>query len=112
MDSKASNKIRVLNKLGRDKAHEFLTSKGSTPITRILSDDEYKVALYNKLQEEVAEFLETPVPEELADILEVIHALAPVVCGSREELEKVRLAKFRQRGGYAKKIFILEIHDK
>jgi predicted house-cleaning noncanonical NTP pyrophosphatase (MazG superfamily) len=60
----------------------------------------------------VAEFLATPVPEELADILEVVHALAPLVAGSMEELEKVRVAKVKERGGFDQRIFIVEIHDK
>jgi predicted house-cleaning noncanonical NTP pyrophosphatase (MazG superfamily) len=97
--------------LGRNNIHENLAAKGGTAITRILTDEEYKLALYEKLQEEVGEFLETPIVEELADILEVIHALAPIVAGSWEELEKVRLEKLKIRGGYDKKIFIEEIHD-
>ena len=107
-----TNKIRVLNKLGRDNIHENLAAKGGIAITRILPDEEYKIALYNKLQEEVGEFLETPISEELADILEVIHGLAPLVAGSWEELERVRLEKRKVRGGFDKKIFIEEIHDK
>ncbi len=98
--------------MGRDNIHENLAAKGGKAITHILSDDEYKVALYNKLQEEVKEFLENPIPEELADIQEVINALAPIITGSMEELEKVRAEKFKVRGGYHKKIFIEEIHDK
>ena len=106
------SKIRVLNKLARNNIHENLAPKGGKAITRILSDDEYRVALYKKLQEEVGEFLETPIPEELADILELIHALAPLVAGSWEKLEKVRLDKLKVRGGFDKKIFLIEIQDK
>lgn len=106
------SKIRILNKLGRDKIHENLAPKGGKAITRILSDEEYKIALFKKLQEEVGEFLETPIAEELADIQEVINALAPIIAGSMEELEKVRVEKFKLRGGFDKKIFIIEIHDK
>ena len=106
------NKIRVLNKLGSNNIHEIMEAQGGKVYSRILSDDEYKRALYDKLQEEVAEFLETPIPEELADILNVINALAPIIAGSMEELEKIRLAKVKIRGGLDKKIFITEIHDK
>lgn len=104
-------KVRVLNKLARNNLHENLAARGATAITRILSDDEYKDALYKKLQEEVGEFLETPIPEELADVLEVVYALAPLVAGSMEELEQVRIAKKEYRGGFDKKIFVEEIHE-
>lgn len=107
-----SQKIRTLNKLARDKLLENLAARGETAITRTLSDEEYRTALYKKLQEEVSEFLETPIPEELADVLEVVYALAPLVVGSKEELEKVRLSKREQRGGFDKKLFAIEIHEK
>lgn len=105
-------KIRKLNKLGRNKIHENLAPKGEKAITCVLTDEEYQKALYDKLQEEVAEFLETPIPEELADILEVVRALAPLVAGSMEELEKIRAAKEKVRGGFDQKIFIIEIHER
>lgn len=106
------SKIRVLNKLARDKLHENLATRGATAITTILSDQEYQSALYKKLQEEVGEFLETPIPEELADVLEVVYALAPLITGSIEELEQVRISKKKHRGGFDKKMFVVEIHEK
>lgn len=105
-------KIRILNKLARNNIHENLALKGGTAKTRILSDEEYKLALFKKLQEEVNEFLAEPITEELADIQEVINALIPVIAGSKEEFEKVREEKLAFRGGYDKKIFLIEIHDK
>lgn len=106
-------KRRILNKLARNKIHENLASngKGEIAITRILSDEEYFLALRDKLQEEVAEFLAEPITDELADILQVIHSLAPLVSGSFEELEKARLAKEELRGGHDKKIFLEEIRS-
>lgn len=106
------SKIRILNKLARNNIHENIAAKGGNAKTRILSNDEYKIALFKKLQEEVGEFLETPIPEELADIQEVINALAPLIAGSAQELERVRTEKFKIRGGYDKRIFLIEIHDK
>lgn len=103
--------IRILNKLARDKLHENLVQRKATAITRILSDDEYKQALYKKLQEEVGEFLETPIAEELADVLEVVYALAPLIAGSKEALEQVRVEKKERRGGFDTKLFVIEIHD-
>lgn len=105
-------KVRKVNKLGRNKIHENLAPKGEKAITRVLTDEEYQEALYDKLQEEVAEFLETPIPEELADVLEVVRALAPLIAGSFEELEKIREAKAKVRGNFDQKSFIIEIHEK
>lgn len=105
-------KIRTLNKLARNNIHENLALRGATAVTRILSDEEYKQALFNKLQEEVAEFLKEPITEELADIQEVINALVPLIAGTQEEFEKIRKEKFKFRGGYDKKIFLYEIHEK
>ncbi len=106
-----AQKVRILNKLARNNLHENLAARNATAVTRILSDNEYRVALYKKLQEEVGEFLETPITEELADVLEVVYALAPLVAGSQEELEKVRIAKKEHRGGFDKKMFVMEIHE-
>lgn len=105
-------KIRILNKLARNNIHENLALRGATAVTRTLSDQEYKQALFKKLQEEVTEFLEEPIAEELADIQEVINALIPIIASSPEEFEKVRAEKFNFRGGYDKKIFLQEIHEK
>jgi predicted house-cleaning noncanonical NTP pyrophosphatase (MazG superfamily) len=49
--------------------------------------------------------------EELADVLEVVYALAPLIAGSIEELEQVRIAKKTYRGGFDKKIFVEKIHE-
>lgn len=107
-----ASKTRTVNKLTRNFIHENLAVRGARALTRILSPEEYHRALVEKLQEEVREFLETPNSEELADILEVVYALAPLIAGSKENLEKVRLAKKKIRGGFDKKIFTIQIYEK
>ncbi len=89
-----------------------MAAKGGSAVTLILTNQEYRVELVKKLQEEVNEFLEDQCTEELADILEVIHALAPIVAGNLANLEQVRLAKLQESGGYDKQMFVIEIHDK
>ena len=42
----------MYKKLVRDRIPEIILSKGETPITRILSDAEYKEELEKKLHEE------------------------------------------------------------
>ena len=47
------------NKLVRDKIPEIIKNNNETPITRILSDEEYKIELEKKLYEEYQEVLES-----------------------------------------------------
>jgi predicted house-cleaning noncanonical NTP pyrophosphatase (MazG superfamily) len=50
--------------------------------------------------------------EELADVLEIIHALAEYHGASIEKVEKVRAQKAEERGGFKEKIFLMEVEDK
>lgn len=97
--------MKAHNKLVRDKIQEVIAATGETASTRILNDDDYFTELVKKLGEEYAEFKEALSVEELADIQEVVLALADTIA-TREELEKVRMAKLAQRGGFKKKIFL------
>lgn len=72
---------RIYNKLVRDNIPNIIKSKGETPVTRILSEDEYKNELEKKLYEEYKEVIEASGSdriEELADMLEIINALAKI----------------------------------
>lgn len=98
--------MRVLNKLVRDRIPEIIAGNGQTCKTHTLSPDEHLAALKDKLREEVAEYEESGALEELADILEVVRALAEAGGHSVEELERVRIAKAEARGGFRKRIFL------
>ena len=70
---------RIYNKLVRDKIPNIIKEKGETPIIKTLNEIEYKKELENKLYEEYKEVIESNGNdriEELADMLEVIKALA------------------------------------
>ena len=47
--------------------------------------------------------------DELADIMEVVYALASLHDCTSEELEKLRAEKAEKRGGFDKKIFLIEV---
>lgn len=99
---------KVYNKLVRDKIPEIIAAKGGVATTKTLLDDEYVASLRQKLQEEVDEFLADSTIEELADILEVVHALGRTLAVEPEEIEQVRQRKSVERGGFADRIYLVE----
>ena len=72
--------------------------------THILSNEEYIVALEAKLNEEVAEYQADKNLEEMADVLEVLHAICVARGYSLAELEAMRANKAEKRGGFKEKI--------
>jgi predicted house-cleaning noncanonical NTP pyrophosphatase (MazG superfamily) len=99
------------NKLIRDKIPEYLESKDIKYKIHTATEKEYSQKLREKLQEEVKEFSEDNNIGELADIVEVIHALSYEIGLSPEELEKVRLKKKYERGGFNKNLILEESGD-
>lgn len=98
-------KLMTQGKLVRDKIPEIIIADGKTPITRILTDEEYLVELDKKLNEEVAEYQADKSIDEMADVLEVLFAVCQARGYSVEELMTVRDAKREKRGGFEQKIF-------
>jgi predicted house-cleaning noncanonical NTP pyrophosphatase (MazG superfamily) len=98
--------MKIYNKLVRDKIPAIIAADGKKLKTRILNDEEHLQALIKKLSEELVEFEEVLSVEELADLQEIIHALADAIGSSKEELEKVRAKKAEKRGGFNEKIFL------
>ena len=94
------------NKLVRDLIPDIIEKEGKQYQTRTLSDTAYQQELIKKLQEEVTEFTEVPNLEELADILEVIHALAESLGADMTTVEGIRRQKVVERGGFEKRIFL------
>lgn len=97
------------NKLVRDQIPEIIEKGGKKAVTRILAHDEYRRYLEEKLDEEVAEFHRDKNAEELADILEVVYALADSIGCDRETLLQAYEKKHRERGGFANRILLLEV---
>ena len=87
------------NKLVRDRIPEIIEGSGKTCATRILPQEEYLAALDAKLT------------EELADLLEVMMAVAEARGHSFAEVEAIRRAKAEKRGGFRERIFLESVTD-
>lgn len=99
--------IRRPGKLVRDLIPEIIRSKGREPIIREADGAEYRARLRLKLLEEVGEFLDADIeqaPEELADVLEVVYALAADLGVNRGRLDEIRAGKAHERGAFSRRI--------
>ncbi|MFT9846762.1 phosphoribosyl-ATP pyrophosphohydrolase [Aneurinibacillus sp. REN35] len=103
------------HKLVRDLIPEIIEQAGKVCTTRKVEKEEYEAALQNKLQEEVKEYLEAKTQEEakeeLADVLEVISALANIHGSSLQDIDTLRIQKAKERGGFAKGIVLIEVKE-
>ena len=102
---------KTYNKLVRDRIPEIIEASGECCKTRILSDEAYLKMLDAKLDEELTEYHKDQTIEELADLLEVIRAAATARGYTLEELEAVRAEKAEKRGGFEKKILLIETRN-
>ena len=99
------------NKLVRDRIPEIIEASGKTCITETLSDKEYLRMIDTKLDEELAEYHKDQNLEELADLFEVIYAAATARGYTLEQLEQTRAQKAEKRGGFEKKILLVEVTE-
>jgi predicted house-cleaning noncanonical NTP pyrophosphatase (MazG superfamily) len=100
------------NKLVRDRIPEIIESNGIKASVRELDSSTYVRELKAKLEEEWKEYLgstsDDEAMEELCDILEILHAFAHVHGSDFEELEAIRKKKFHERGGFKKRLYLVE----
>lgn len=103
---------RVYNKLVRDNIPNIIESKGETPVTKILDNETYKMELEKKLYEEYKEVLEATGEdrvEELADMIEIIRALANLENRSLDDIISCADEKAKKRGAFNEKIFLEKV---
>lgn len=99
------------NKLVRDRIPEIIEASGKCCVCSTLSDEGYLAKLDEKLNEELAEYQESKSVEELADLLEVIRAVAAARGSSIEEVEVIRRKKAAKRGRFEKRILLTEVQE-
>ena len=93
-----------VEKLIRDKLPAIMRAQGLAVFDRPLPLPEYRAALADKLLEEAGEAAAARTPkdlcEELADVSEVILALAAAHGFTLADIEAARAAKHAARGGF------------
>lgn len=110
---------KVFNKLVRDKMEAVwkydIENKISASgyVARHISKDETKVLLKDKLLEEVEEVCDAyakedkqQLKEELADVLEVVHAIMYHHGFPAEEIETIRTLKKEKKGGFEEGLYL------
>lgn len=104
--------MKKYNKLVRDKIPQIIKEDGKEiEISKIQDADIFKSMLADKLKEEVDEYLCSFDPEELADILEVIHALTYQVHSlTAEDIEEMRIKKAAERGSFKEGIILKKVY--
>ena len=98
-----------IGKLVRDKVPDIERELGISPCERIMEMEEYIERLKHKLIEESNEVLGASSDEEflveLADLTEVIQALAATKDFTPQDIEEARILKKLSRGGFEGRVF-------
>lgn len=104
--------MREFNKLVRDNIKDIIEKNGEITYTKVLDDEEYKKELNKKLLEESSEVINSKTKEELieelADLSEVMLAIAKANDIIFEDIETKRIKKKEEKGGFEKKIFLIK----
>jgi predicted house-cleaning noncanonical NTP pyrophosphatase (MazG superfamily) len=98
------------HKLVRDRIPDIIRESGNECETAVLSDEEYRQALRQKLIEEATEVAEACRDElvgELADLYEVIDALMISYGISGDRILNAQAKRRENRGGFTQKIMLL-----
>jgi predicted house-cleaning noncanonical NTP pyrophosphatase (MazG superfamily) len=97
------------HKLVRDQIPGIIVADGGQPVARVLDHADYEAALRTKLLEEAHEAQAAPdgqLASELADVLEVLKALAAAHDMSWEDVVSEASRKRAERGGFDHRIFL------
>ena len=99
-------------KLVRDNIPEIIEKGGKSALIDTLSDKDYEIFLERKLDEEVNEYHDSKDLEELADILEILIALAKIKGCSFLDLIDLQTKKAHEKGSFSKKILLISVAEK
>ena len=101
--------VSELPKLVRDYMPDQIAKNNLSVMYSFADEKDCKLYLERKLVEEVTEYLESNSPEELADILEVVFALAKTKDISEKQLMKIRKSKRKKNGAFKNGIILKQV---
>lgn len=96
-------------KLVRDRIPEIVAASGGTPTVVVLSEEDLSEALHLKLAEEAQELRDAAEEarlEELADVYEVVCALAAAYGQRLEDVVATAERKRQERGGFKDRLWM------
>lgn len=99
------------NKLVRDRIPELIEESGRKQVSRKLNEEEYFHALIDKIIEEIEEFRESRLEEEVADVYEVLDCLVKLKGYEPLHLDYLRLIKREARGSFKDRILLEEVEE-
>ncbi len=103
--------VKVYQKLVRDRIPEIIEAQGKKCEVRTLDDEDLLLELNRKLQEELAEYLESGTVEELADLVEVAQAILRLKGISKKNFEEIMAKKREERGGFEERVYLIKIEE-
>jgi len=97
---------KTYNKLVRDKIPEIIKADGGIARTRVLNNEDYLEELINKLRLECDELEANRDVDDLADIQELVMAIAESLNIAPGKLAEVMAKKAVSRGAFKKRIYL------
>ena len=101
------------NKLIRDKVPEQIERSGGEYEVRTLNPEEFRTALYQKLQEEAQEVVtasagssRTALLDELADLETILTEIRSLEKVADEEMRSALARNLERKGGFAKRLYL------
>ena len=101
-----------MGKLVRDNIPDQIINDGKMPSYYVLSENDFRKSLLEKLVEESREVMDNPTKEEIADVLEVIDAILDTFSISKKELMACKRNKKISNGAFKKRYYLREIKTK
>ena len=101
-------------KLVRDRIPEIIQADGKVPLCTTVTGDDLRAALEEKAREEIAELCDAPpesLLEEIADVYEVLLAIAKNAGVDWPQVENVASKKRDLRGGFSGGTWLLATKD-
>ncbi len=100
-------------KLVRDRIPDIIAkNEGKRPRTKVLPLSAYRQELLRKLLEESHEVVSAKTKEhivaEIADVEEVLEAIKKAAGISSQKVAHIKTKKKKERGGFNKRIFLIE----